>query len=411
MLVEFRVKNYRSLRDEQVFSFVAAKDTFLEETNVHETGVDAVPRLLRSSVVYGANASGKSNLIQAFGLVRAVVANSVKDIFSGWDYDVQPFRLERDSASSPTEFEVTVLIDGVRYEYGFSMKPNQILSEQLRVFKKSKPQNWFKRKFDQKSGKDIYQFGNGLTGPKKVWQEATTPNALFLSVASMLNSSDVKPLFDWFVGKFQVYRQFHVYDGHSSLKSPLQDTIDYIADADNKRTVLNLLKSSDIHIDDIEVLDGLDSPEEKRVRFHRSGKVKNVAFDFDVESGGTKGLFAMAGPLLEILETGKTVVVDELGINLHPLLLIKLIRIFHDPKTNIGNAQLIFSTHDATLLRPLNLFRRDQVWFTDKGGDQATELVSIAEYSPRKTENLERYYLDGRYGGVPFLDNEIELSG
>lgn len=406
MLVEFRVKNFRSIRDEQVFSMVASRDKTLEETNVIQTGVDAVPRLLRSAVVYGANASGKSNLISALKYMQSMVLFPIQKVENDRIFTIKPFLLDEETAASPTEFEITVLINGVRFEYGFSMNSDRILSEQLRVYKTKQPQLWFDRKFDNSSDKEIYKFGTGLTGEKDVWRKVTNPQVLFLSVATLLNSSDIKPVVDWFS------QQSVIYDDRSNVL-PIDYTVNSIAEEKKKDEILKLLNSADMHIDEILVNGEASSP---MVFFLHSTKTKKgqrkvVPFHFEDESGGTRSLFAIGGPLFDILKNGRAVVVDELGLNLHPLLLREIVRYFHNPKTNTGNAQLVFSTHDATLLRPFSLFRRDQVWFTEKGSDQATELGSLAEFKARKTENRERNYLDGRYGAVPFLDSEFESSG
>ena len=202
MLVEFRVKNFRSLRDEQVLSLVASKDKTLQDTHTLATGLKAAPTLLRSAVVYGANASGKSNLIKALQYMRGVVMESATVIQPGQTYAVQPFRLDAESASQPTEFEVTFILDGVRYQYGFAMTA---------AAHRAVSTCWFTRPsshsagsnaiFDTKTGKDVYDFGPGLKGPKNLWEGATRPNALFLSMAVQLNSEALRPVFDWFANR------------------------------------------------------------------------------------------------------------------------------------------------------------------------------------------------------------------
>ena len=199
MLVEFRVKNFRSLRDEQALSLVASKDKTLQDTHTLATGIKAASTLVRTAVIYGANASGKSNLVKALQYMRGVVVESATVIQPGQSYAVQPFRLDVESASRPTEFEVTFLLDGVRYQYGFTMTPQRIVSEHLLVYKAFKPQRWFERHVDADSGKDVYEFGSGLKGPKNVWEGATRPTRLLLSTAVQLNSEALLPVFDWFL--------------------------------------------------------------------------------------------------------------------------------------------------------------------------------------------------------------------
>ena len=172
MLVEFRVKNFRSLRNEQVLSLVASKDKTLQDTHTLATGLKAAPSLLRSAAVYGANASGKSNLIKALQYMRGVVIESATVIQPGQTYDrLQEFRLDPESAGQPTEFEVTFILDCVRYQYGFSMTKQRIVSEHLLVYKAFKPQRWFERYLDIDTDKDVYEFGPGLKGSKNFLSE------------------------------------------------------------------------------------------------------------------------------------------------------------------------------------------------------------------------------------------------
>lgn len=153
-----------------------------------------------------------------------------------------------------------------------------------------------------------------------------------------------------------------------------------------------------------------DDTEEHRLRFHHATEQGQAVFDLMDESNGTRNLLFLAGPVLDILRKGLTLVIDELDTSLHTLLVRELVRLFHRPESNTGGAQLIFTTHDTSLLDAPDLFRRDQVWFVEKDRDQASALVSLSEFSPRKNEALERGYLMGRYGGVPFLSHTIGLK-
>ena len=175
MLIEFRVRNFRSFRDEQALSLVAAKDKTLIDTNTMQSGIRAAPALLRSAVVYGPNAGGKSNLIKAVQYMRAVVEESANKP-PGQKYNVQPFRLDSHSESLPTAFEATFILEGVRYQYGFELTPDRITQEHLLVYKAFKPQQWFRRYFDEKAERDVYSFSSGLTGPKGLWEKATRSN-------------------------------------------------------------------------------------------------------------------------------------------------------------------------------------------------------------------------------------------
>jgi len=421
MLVEFRVKNFRSLRDEQVLSLVASKDKTLQVTHTLSTGMKAAPTLLRSAVIYGANASGKSNLIKALQYMRGVVLESASVIQPGQTFSVQPFRLDTESASQPTEFEVTFLLDGVRYQYGFALTTQRIVSEHLLVYKAFKPQRWFERHFDAAAGKDVYDFGLGLKGPKNVWEGATRPNALFLSMAVQLNSEALRPVFDWFAGTLVIFNE-------QTRLNP-QISIQRLKQAEGRKEICDFLSAADVSIADIDVVTRkvpgqavhfdlmagktevrAEEMEEHQLRFHHVTENGKAVFELADESNGTRNLLFLSSPVLDILSKGLTLVIDELDTSLHTLLVRELVRLFHRPETNTGGAQLIFTTHDTSLLDAPDLFRRDQVWFTEKDRDQASALVPLSEFSPRKNEALERGYLMGRYGGIPFLSHTLGLK-
>ena len=403
MLIEFRVKNFRSLRDEQVLSLVASKDTSLQDTHTLRTGLKAVPSLLRSAVVYGANASGKSNLVKALRHMRGVVLESASVHQPGQPFMVQPFRLDSRSASEPTEFEVTFLLEGVRYQYGFAMTPQRIVREHLLVYKAFKPQRWFERHFDVSTGKDVYDFGPGLKGAKHLWEGATRPNALFLSMAVQLNSEALRPVFDWFA------KGLVILDEQTPLNP--QTSIQWLRQAGRRQQLCDFLTAADISIADIEVVtrQAPDETEEHQLRFSHVTEQGRAVFDLMDESNGTRNLLFLAGPVLDILNQGLTLVIDELDTSLHTLLVRELVRLFHRSEVNTGGAQLIFTTHDTSLLDAPDLFRRDQVWLVEKDRDQASALVALSEFSPRKNEALERGYLLGRYGGVPLLNPALGL--
>ncbi|MFN7098040.1 MAG: AAA family ATPase [Gammaproteobacteria bacterium] len=414
MLVEFRVKNFRSLRDEQILSLVAAKDKSLEDTHTFTTGINAVPTLLRSAVIYGANASGKSNLIKALQYMRGVVLESASVIQPGQTYSVQPFRLDAKSAQQPTEFEITFLLDGIRYQYGFTMTTQRIMSEYLLVYKAFKPQCWFKRQYDPETDKDIYEFGAGLKGSKNTWETATRPNSLFLSMAVQLNSEPLRPIFDWFVNQLLIFNE--------QAKLNPQISIQQLQQADNSKIFCDALTAADMSISNIEVIsrkvprqavhvdftDGKteirnEEMEEYQLRFRHVTAEGEATFDLMDESSGTRNLLFLIGPIRDVLKKGITLIIDELDTSLHTLLVRDLVKQFYHPNLNTNGAQIIFTTHDTSLLDAYGLFRRDQIWLVEKDRQQASKLVALSEFSPRKNEALERGYLQGRYGGVPFL--------
>ena len=413
MLIEFRVKNFRSLRDEQTLSLVADKDKSLQESNTMPSGIKAAPTLLRSMAIFGPNAGGKSNLIKALQFMRAVVAESASVMQPGQAFHTQSFRFEATSVAQPTEFDVSFVLDGIRYQFGFALTAQRITREYLLVYKAFKPQLWFERYFDEESGKDLYDFGTGLKGPKSVWEGATRPNALFLSMAVQLNSEQLQPVFAWFVKQLAIFNEITPLGQHFS--------IEMLRKPEGKRAICDFLTSADISISDIEVVTRKVSGqavhfdmaaektevrnEEQEVHellFHHVTDHGEAVFSLGDESMGTRNLLFLTGPVLEILDKGMVLVVDELGSSLHSLLVRRLVELFQNSRFNKKGAQLIFTSHDTSLLDQ-DLFRRDQIWFVEKDRDQASKLYPLSDFSPRKNEALERGYLMGRYGALPFL--------
>ncbi|MHB1678683.1 MAG: AAA family ATPase [Sulfuriferula sp.] len=415
MLLEFRIRNFRSIRDELVVSFVATKDKKLADTHLISTGITNLPHLLRSAVVYGPNASGKSTLLLALQFMRAVVAESASIMQPGQAFNVQPFRLDRDYVRQPTEFEMTFLLGGVRHQYGFSLTPERIISEWLLVYRTAKPQQWFSRKFDEQTQSSNYEFSTHLSGPRKLWEETTRPNALFLSTAAQLNSELLGPIFRWLV-EHPVY--------FPAGLSPLPDLTTQLLQTDEgRRSVSDFLVSADISISDVLTVsrpgfqqnlmfgpDGAKFSREEREmlmpQFVHNTKHGSAVFELHEESQGTQRLYTLIAPVLDVLKQGRLLIVDELDSSLHPLLVRRLVRMFQQPETNPKGAQLLFSTHDTSLL-DRTLFRRDQIWFTEKDQDQATRLYSLSDFSPRETEAWEKGYLTGRYGAVPFFSDPM----
>jgi len=377
------------------------------------SGIKAAPTLLRSMVIFGPNAGGKSNLIKALQFMRDVVAESASVMQPGQTFHTQSFRFEGTSVAQPTEFDVSFVLDGIRYQFGFALTAQRITREYLLVYKAFKPQLWFERYFDEESGKDLYDFGTGLKGPKSVWEGATRPNALFLSMAVQLNSEQLQPIFAWFVNQLAIFNEITPLGQHFS--------IEMLRKPEGKRAICDFLTSADISISDIEVVTRKVSGqavhfdvaaektevrnEEQEVHellFHHVTDHGEAVFSLGDESMGTRNLLFLTGPVLEILDKGMVLVVDELGSSLHPLLVRRLVELFQNSRFNKKGAQLIFTSHDTSLLDQ-DLFRRDQIWFVEKDRDQASKLYPLSDFSPRKNEALERGYLMGRYGALPFL--------
>jgi len=412
MLLEFRVRNYRSIRDEQSLSLIASSDKELAETHLAPTGLKAAPYALRSAVVYGPNASGKSSLLLALNYFRAVVAESATVIQPGQTYNLQPFKLDADSASQPTEFEITFLLSGVRHQYALAMTSQRIVSESLLVYRSSKPTQLFNRQH-AKGDADVYEFSTYLSGPRKLWQESTRPNSLFLSMAAQLNSEQLSPVFNWIV------RNISFLPAGSSVSPDFTTAL--LATEQGRASIRDFLATADISIADVQAVPrkgmhaqwvfgagGVQSTQEEREIlvpvFEHSTPNGSAKFELHDESEGTQRLYGLIAPVLECLREGRVLVVDELDSSLHTLLVRRLITMFQTPELNPLGAQLIFSTHDTSLLDN-TLFRRDQIWFTEKDANHVTRLYPLTDFSPRKQEAWERGYLAGRYGAIPFFSN------
>lgn len=417
MLIEFRVSNYRSFHEPQVLSMVAAKDTSLQESNCMESGITAAPNLLRSAVLYGPNAGGKSNLITALAFMRSMVETSAVGIREGQALNVTPFRLDPKAIEQPTEFEITFVEDGVRYQYSFALTSKRVVHESLLAYVGRKAQRWFEREYDSKKDKDNWYLGSHLLGghQRQLWKESTRANALFLSTAVNLNSEQLRPIFNWFVNKLIILA------GNATFEPVF--TIQRVLDGIEKTKIIEFLQAADLGITDVKI--DMRKAQQVGIRFeagkfaeqtitetelpiitlfHRSKDGgENVGFDFlTEESQGTKRLFAYAGPILDVLQHGRVLVVDELDNSLHPQMVRFLISLMHNLQLNQKCAQLIFSTHDTSLL-DTGLFRRDQIWFIEKDQEQASKLYPLTDFSPRKDEALEKGYLMGRYGALPFF--------
>jgi len=412
MLLEFRVRNYRSIRDEQALTLIASSDKELAQTHLVSTGLRAAPHALRTAVVYGPNASGKSSLLRALDYLRAVVAESATVIQPGQTYNLQPFRLDSASAQQPTEFEITFMLSGVRHQYAFSMTAQRIISESLLIYRSSKPTQLFSRQHIDGDNYE-YEFSTYLTGSRKLWMESTRPNSLFLSMAAQLNSEQLGPVFNWIVRNITFLPA-----GATVIPD---STTALLATEQGRASICEFLSAADISIADVQAVPrqgmraqmvfnagGVQASQEEHEFlvpvFEHSTPNGSAKFELHDESEGTQRMYGLIAPVLDCLRDGRLLVVDELDSSLHTLLVRRLINMFQTPELNPNGAQLVFSTHDTSLLDH-TLFRRDQIWFTEKDEAQATRLYPLTDFSARKQEAWERGYLAGRYGAVPFFSD------
>ncbi len=430
MLIQFSVKNYKTFKDKATFSFIASnydKKT-REEENIYQDE-KFNQRILKSSVIYGANASGKSKFLDALIFMRRFVITSSKDSQKGDKINVEPFKLNTDSEKEPSEFEVVFTFKNIMYRYGFEADSKKIISEWLYYKPNTKEVELFYREYQEFDiHKRSFQKGNTL-----VKEDLIRDNALLVSVAAQFNEKKSLSVIDWFksIGTISGAKE----SGYESF------TISKTKDANFKLKILELLKVADLGIQDIkvEMLDLTNLPsdmpkelkefiikksEEDDTEFlsdvltsHRkynsnkqlSGYI-NFSLDDD-ESFGTRKFFALTGPVLDSLENGNTLIIDELDSKLHPNLVCKIVSLFNSKVNNPKNAQLLFNTHDTNLLSS-GLFRKDQVWFTEKNRYGEAKLYSLADFKAsevRSTEAFEENYIRGKYGAIPFLGDFDKL--
>lgn len=409
MLIEFSVMNFLSFKEKVTLSLEKESGNENEEN----TFVFNNEELLKTAVIYGANASGKSNLIKAFTTAILMVKNSNMIPIGGKWNILKPFLFSEDTKNGPSEFEFIFITNKIKYRYFFSADVNKIYNESLDAYYSQKPTNIFTRKNTAE-----YSFINSDKKTLESIASKNTENKLFLSTATTWNYEKTKDAFLWFLNSIDTYGSFD-----SMLD---QDLINYSNnEEDLKEFTLKLLKESDIFIKDLRV-----SYEEKDVENSsfiinnqkqgalktKSVKIamdheitdsqdeKNIyTLDFEDESSGTKILFALAPILKRAFEKTKIIIVDELEKSLHPTLVKYIIKLFNNEKLNTKNSQLLFTTHAISLLS-LNLFRRDQIWFIEKNSLTGnSDLYPLDSFSVRKEENIEKGYINGRYGAIPFI--------
>lgn len=423
MIIELSVENFRSIKTRQTFSLTKSNSDELVG-NTFDPNVLGTSSLLRSAVIYGANAAGKSNFIKAVKVMREIVANSAKNTQRGDKLPITHFKLCDSTVGKPTEFEVIFVAEGIKYQYGFSATSERVMDEWLYAFPKSRPQRWFIRAFDEAKNEYEWDFSSFFAGKKQTWKDSTRNNSLFLSTAVMLNSEQLKPIYDWFTKTLKVAG----IDGWGGAY-----TAELCQEVDGKKDVLKFLNAADLDISDLKLeskkfdisilpadmpselkghllkdLEGKEFVDIKTV--HTTAQGNEVLFELNDESDGTRKIFSFAGPWIDTLRNGNVLFIDELHDSLHPHIVKFLVNLFHSQKTNPQNAQLIFTTHETSILDQ-DVFRRDQIWFCKKETDQSTEIYPLSDFSPRKgVENLEKSYLAGRYSALPLVST-LELLG
>jgi AAA15 family ATPase/GTPase len=430
MLVQFSVKNFKTFKNKATLSMVASNydKLNLEESNVIDKE-NYSNRLLKSAVIYGANASGKTKLIDALAFMRWFVINSSTKTQEGDQINVDSFKLNTETETAPSEFELIFLIDECQYRYGFEADSYSVKSEWL--FQKKMNLKPKEIELFYREGLEI-DFHKSFQKMKRVTKDGDDilrENALVLSLSNQFKVKEAKDILYFFksIG-FLLGNEPDHYEKFS-LNEIFEET-------ELGLKIIETIKRFDIGISDINVReikssDGLRGSKEMQEKIEEIIKkndaiivdtesihrkfdsnynfIKNEIFDFsNMESAGTQKLLAILGPIFDSLARGTAVFIDELDSRLHPNIVSHLIKLFNSKESNPKNAQLIFNTHNSNLLNE-NVFRRDQIWFCQKNRYGEATLFSLTEIKVRNEENFEEKYLEGRYGGIPFIEDISNL--
>ena len=420
MLVQFTVGNFLSFNGQRTISLKAKGIAELKE-NVSSF---APEKLLRSMVIYGANSSGKSNLIKALERMRDVVMNSVR-LNDADELDYTPFLLSTETEGKPTFFEIIFWKDGSRYRYGFQYSLTQIETEWLFAGKSDKNEQVLFIRTQEGIGVDKkFKEGAGM-------ESKTNDNRLFVSLVAQLGGNISKKILDFFSNYNAVSGIVHkAYTGFTlrmlhKQSAGFKESMELF---ERLQLGFQKIEVHELDINNTEINANNEALKQKLIKeltnktalvlgtvhtsFNKKGqKVGSVNFDArNMESDGTNKIIDLSGPIFDTLLNGKLLVIDELDAKLHPLITMSIVELFNSSQSNPNNAQLIFATHDTNLLS-VDLFRRDQIWFTEKDELEQTDLYALNDINlpdgskVRNDSNLEKNYIRGRYGAIPFITN------
>ena len=421
MLVSFRVKNYRSFAQEQTFSLVAGTSAKKEQQFSFETSNNFAPSLLRSACILGANAAGKSSFIAAMTFFQHFVRTSIR-LQEGDKIPTVSNRLHSELCDQPSEFEIVFIYGEGLYQYGFSVDHKRVWDEWL-FFKpnatRTATRKLFQREYNQSNDSYTWYINSTfIKGEKNSWKNQTTANVLFLARAVQLNAGDLKEPFYWIKNNLRFIKSIDRLSTQYTSKKCLESN-------KNKDKIISLLHSVGLEIAgfnvkektvDISKITDKVFVDELVKQFQKQNimgyavetaytddKDKTVKLSLEKdESDGTKALYSMSAPLFDVLENGYTLVIDELHNSLHPHALKVIISLFHDPNINKNNAQLVFTSHETSVMAD-GFMHKDQIWFADKRKSHATQLIPLSDYKLRELTNFQKAYLNGRFGGTPTI--------
>jgi len=427
MLVKFVVENFRSLRDR------IELDMTKSALKGHEGNYFDIDgrKLLASSVVYGANASGKSGFLRAFKALKYMVEySSTFRLDKGID-PYEPFLLDEENENNPVRFEIDFISNGMRYEYKVSYNESEVVFEEMSLLNG----NYKSLLYSREHGRDM-KFGDNYRGGKKTIERMTLSNQLFLSKAVENNVEILLDAYRFFDSNLRVYPMIEGF-AEEDLKRLYARRLAEDADSGFSRKFNALICALDTGISQVSAEETDEEsfklpsrvPNSIKERFlerykydiktyhpvYKNGEIVGQrVFEVENESAGTKNLFALGGIIIEALELGHVLVIDELEKNLHPDITTFLIKLFHRSDINRNNAQLIFATHDVTQLSH-DIFRRDQVWFVEKDECGSSTMFRCSDIEGVRTDTpLDKWYSAGRLGATPVIRDEgflVEMQG
>ena len=421
-LLRFTIENFRSIAEQK--SIVLTPDSHIEEL-AENVEVQGKHRYFRTAAIYGANSSGKSNVVRGLAMMKHLVNSSVK-MNNGEDLPYEPFALNAEKAQSPTLYELDFLTEGEHYRYGFSHNAQEICEEWLiRIDEAGKATKLFDRD-EEGIGVNEEDFAEG-----KGLEERTNDNRLFLSLVGQLGGEISNQILGFFSKQLNVLsglktERLHLFTGQylQEQQPGYEQMKEFFQRVDLGFSNLSLKVQefspevlpnempADLREKIYKELSGqkhLEVFSQHGIYDQEGNRIGEQNFDFkQMESAGTQKLFDMAGPIFDTLHDGGVLIIDELDAKMHPLLTQELVALFNDSARNPRGAQLIFTTHDTNLLSA-QLLRQDQIWFTEKDAQERTDLYSMAQMvlpdgtRLSHTKNMERNYIAGRYGAIPYL--------
>lgn len=410
MIIEFSVANFLSFKDKVTFSMLANSSDGLNDNYIEVNN----RKILKTSAIYGANASGKTNLFKILTIVISMLRNS-NYINVNSKLPIVPFNFDKDMAKKSSEFEIRFIASGVRYVYGFIADTTNVYEEYLYYYPNGRETKIFDR-----TNVNEYSFPQGDERRLNDIATKNTPNKFFIATATNWNYEKTEIPYRFLTEDIRTFNNLAALRD-VSLREYLKDSKEL------KDFALEFLKKADFNIKDYKVLEtdvpedvlaaipdfikiGMNIPQKPKTFnavFKHTGN--DLELSYEEESMGTQIVFCFIPFIMDALNNKKVVIVDELDKSLHPYLVEMIVGMFNDPDINKSGAQLIFNTHDTNLLK-LNILRRDQIWFTEKDDSNGiSDLYPLSDFSVRKTENVERGYMLGRYGAVPFIKNDFNL--